>query len=130
VLQIEIIARAVEIRGHRADVRSTMLSADRDKLGYASELCEREALVRRFERPGEYCILMDRLLGELGVDVRSAPEIDTVPRRWPRRTRSRKSARCRPLSDRRCPVRAKETSHALAMDLFDACGATYILQPV
>ena len=86
MLQIVIIARAVEIRGHRADVRSPMLSADRDKLGYAGELSEHEALVHRFEWPGEYCIVADRLLGELGIDVRWAPETETVPRR----SRSRK----------------------------------------
>ena len=88
MLQIEVIARAVEIGRHRADVGSIVLSADRDELGNAGELCDREACVRLFEWPGEQCILADRLLGELRVDASSNPGTETVRRRWPRRCRA------------------------------------------
>ena len=69
-LRIEVVARPVDdwSASRRCTVRP-MLSADRDELCDPRELCYGVALVRLFERPGEECILADRLLGELGVDA-------------------------------------------------------------
>ena len=66
-MRIEIVAGPIEVRRHRAYVRQTVLSADRDKLCDTRKFSCGEALVGLFGRSGEERVLADRLLGEFGV---------------------------------------------------------------
>ena len=81
VLQVEVVARAVEIGRHGADEIAAVLArvglAELD----AGDLGQRVGFVRRLQRAGEQRVLGDRLRREFRVDARAARERAASPRR-------------------------------------------------
>ena len=68
---VEVIAGPVQICRHRADI---LKSPNRGELRDTRQLRHPIALVRFLERPGEQCVLADRLLGELRIDAARTQE--------------------------------------------------------
>lgn len=73
-LQVEVVARAVQVRRHRRDVRGPVLLAVRLDLDDAGDLREGVGLVGRLQRAGQQGVLADRLRGQLRVDAGGTQE--------------------------------------------------------
>ena len=74
VLQREIVARPVEVAGHRADEVAAVLGAGMVAELDARDLRDRVGLVGDLERTGQQRLLADRLRGQLRVDAARAEE--------------------------------------------------------
>ena len=74
MLQVEVVIRPVEVRGHRADEVTPVLAAVVGAQLQAGDLGQRVALVRRLQRTGEQGVLAQRLRGVLGIHARAAEE--------------------------------------------------------
>ena len=73
-MQVEIVARAVEVGRHGGDVVAAMLPAVGLGQLDAGDLGDRIPFVGRLERAGEQCVLVDRLRRELRIDAARAQE--------------------------------------------------------
>ena len=73
-LEVEVVARAVEVRRHRRDVGLVVLATHRLDVQHAGDLGDGVGVVGRLQQAGEQGVLADRLLGELRVDAARAEE--------------------------------------------------------
>src|SRR5690606_25230654 len=72
--EVEVVARAVEVRWHRRDVGAAVLTAQRLYVHDAGDLRDGVRVVGLLQRTGEQGVLPDRLRGEAGVDAARAEE--------------------------------------------------------